>query len=74
MSYEEGIRLLVDRGYRFGLASNMVADTLQPRLREYEGYYAVDDPQDNEDGFVLRGDDPVALVAEAVEYVAEMDL
>ena len=60
--------LLTQNGYRIGLASTLVKDTMQPRLAEFKGLWAIDDPNDNEDGFCLRGDDRNALVVEAMEY------
>lgn len=64
----EAEKLLFENGYRIGLASILARDTMQPRLREFKGLYAIDDPNDDADGFCLRGDDRNALVREAIEY------
>lgn len=52
-------------GYRVGFAETLLADTLQPRFSEYSGIWAIDDPNDDDEGFCLRGDDLFALVDEA---------
>lgn len=64
----EAEKLLTDNGYRVGLASALVKDTMQPRLATYKGLWAIDDPNDDEDGFCLRGDNRNALVIEAIQY------
>lgn len=62
---------LVDNGYRVGLKVTLAKDTLQPRMRDYAGTYAIDDPHDDEEGFVLVGNNRNDLVTEAFLHLSE---
>jgi hypothetical protein len=66
----EAENLIVNNGYRIGLASVLLEDTMQPRMKDIPGLWAIDDPNDDEDGFCLRGDDRNALCVEFVQYFA----
>jgi hypothetical protein len=60
--------MLTNNGYRVGFASDILKNTMQPRLADYLGLYAIDDPNDNADGFCLRGDNRNELVIEAMAH------
>lgn len=61
--------VLTDARYRVGLASKLLEDTKQVRLAEYEGLFAIDDPDDDDQGFCLRGDNLLDLLKEAVNHL-----
>jgi len=63
--YEHKRDALKENGYRLGLAATLLADTMQPHMADNQGLWAIDDPNDDEDGFCLRGDDLFVLTDEA---------
>ena len=63
-----GRKILERNGYRAGVKAVLMRDTGQPRMADYNGIYAIDDPSDDDQGFCLVGDDMGKLIAEALDY------
>jgi hypothetical protein len=69
MTLKEKKAILRACHYRLGVAEELLSSTKQPRAKDYEGFWLIDDPESDEDGFVLRGDDYAALIDEATEFL-----
>lgn len=69
MTLEEKKAVLRACHYRVGIAEELLKDTNQPRAKDYGGFWLIDDPESDEDGFVLRGDDLSSLVNEAIKFL-----
>ena len=72
MTFTEKKAFLRACRYRIGIAQEMLATTKQPRAKDFTGFWLIDDPESDEDGFCLRGDHLEPLVNEAIEFLWEM--
>ena len=60
-----------DLGFRVGTRCELIIDTKQPRMAEFKGVWAIDDPIANEHGFMVVGDDIEMLLDELIVTIQE---